>query len=361
MKTGISLYPGLTPMTMSYEAYFQHLKDYGISRIFTSLHIPETNKEALRQDSQDMLTTAKAYDLDIVADVSPNTCDLLGINEINPFVLQDLGITTVRLDFGFNLAKTALFSQVMPIQLNASTIQPAYMEALRRAGANMSHIDSLHNFYPRPYTGLSADFVQRQTALLHDTGISVGAFVAGQTTKRSPLYEGLPTIEDHRTKDVSFASRHLAALGIDSIFISDPQPTDDELQALQELSSVNRDTVLIKARLLSKDWHMRDFLSHIFTARLDEAAYVIRTQESRDLLDGYVVERDDTICRPRQYGDITVDTKDFLRYMGEVEIIRHDLPEDKRTNIVARVVDEDLPLLQYITPGRKFRLLFVRS
>ena len=145
MKTGISLYPGLTPMTMSYEAYFQHLKDYGISRIFTSLHIPETNKEALRQDSQDMLTTAKAYDLDIVADVSPNTCDLLGINEINPFVLQDLGITTVRLDFGFNLAKTALFSQVMPIQLNASTIQPAYMEALRRAGANMSHIDSHHN------------------------------------------------------------------------------------------------------------------------------------------------------------------------------------------------------------------------
>lgn len=361
MKIGISLYPGLTKPPMPYKAYFKELTDYGISRVFTSLHIPETNVSALQQELHAMLTAAKQYDLDVIADVSPKTCALLEMEELNPMTLQDLGITTARLDFGFSVEKTALFSQAMNIQLNASTIQPAYLAALRQGGADFSHIDSLHNFYPRPYTGLSAAFVQEKTKLLHDAGISVGAFVAGETEKRGPLYEGLPTLEDHRHQDVSFAGRHLAALGVDSIYIGDANPTSPELEALSQLTQVKGDTMILKARLLSKDWRMQDFLSQTFTARLDEAAYTLRTQESRSLLDGYVVEPDEATSRDRTVGDITVDNVNFLRYMGEVEIILKDIPKETRTTIAARVVPEDIPLLPYITAGKKFRFLFVRS
>ena len=59
-------------------------------------------------------------------------------------------------------------------------------------------------------------------------------------------------------------------------------------------------------------------------------------------------------------GDITLANADFLRYMGEVQIVKCELPPEERTNIVAKVVPNEEFLLDYITPGRKFRFEFIR-
>lgn len=360
MKAGISLYPGLPSTHAPYQETLEKAHAFGIQRIFTSLHIPEAHTAALRQDITQLLRTARKYHMDVIADISPNTAKLLDINPANPLQFVNAGITTVRLDFGFSAEKAALFSRMMRIQLNASTIQPSYLQALRSYNANFTSIDSLHNFYPRPYTGLSPEFVQSQTRLLHDAGISVGAFVPSQTGRRAPLYEGLPTIEDHRCCDVSLAGRHLTALGMDSVFIGDDAPTDAELQALSTLQKEERNTIVINALLYSKDWHVRDLLSHTFTARSDPAAYALRTTESRNLLNGYTIAPDDS-SRERHPGDITLDNTAFLRYMGEVQIVLKDMPKETRTNIVARVIPSDMFLLSYIVPGKKFRFEFVRS
>lgn len=45
----------------------------------------------------------------------------------------------------------------------------------------MDYIDGLHNFYPRPHTGLDLDYFKAQTHLLHAYGLSVGAFVPSQS------------------------------------------------------------------------------------------------------------------------------------------------------------------------------------
>lgn len=357
MRTGISLYPGLIAYDRPYADIIHEAAGYGVSRIFTSLHIPESNPAALRQDLQDLLVSARNAGMDVIADISPTTCQLLGMPTLDPTYLQELGITTARLDFGFTVEQTALWSRVMPLQLNASTVQPAYIAALRDGGADFSQIDSLHNFYPRPDTGLSESFLMKQTDWLHGCGISVGAFVPSQHDRRGPLYEGLPTVEEHRHLPTSTAIRHLAALGLDSIFLGDSPAGCEELAALAE---ADRDVVVLHAYLLTQDWHMQDILSHTFTSRLDGAAAVIRAQESRALFKDYPVHADASLCQERHCGDVTVDTTDFLRYMGEMQIILHDLPPEKRTNIVARIVPEDRILLPYITPGRKFRFHFVR-
>ena len=173
-------------------------------------------------------------------------------------------------------------------------------------------------------------------------------------------YEGLPTLEDHRHQDVSLAARHLAALGVQSVFIGDDKPSDKELRDLARTGREETDVVVIKAKLLSREPHIQDLLSYTFTARPDPSRDVIRTSGSRAHLDGRIIEPDSDIFRSLHRGDITLDNADFLRYMGEIQIVKCELPPEERTNIVAKVVPNEEFLLDYITPGRKFRFEFIR-
>lgn len=359
MHTGISLYPGLDGTAADHLALVEQASALGIRRLFTSLHIPEANRDALRQELRQLLAAARSHDMDVIADISPQTTALLGIDTLRPQALLDLGITTARLDYGFSVEKTALFSRIMPIQLNASTLQPSYIQALQDADADFSQIDCLHNFYPRPHTGLSPVYAAQQTHWLQEKGLSVGAFIASQAGRRGPLYEGLPTLEMHRRMDVSLASRHLAAIGMQSVFIGDSHPSIAELQSLARTGREEKNVVVLKARLLSREPYIRDLLSYTFTARLDAAQDVIRAQESRSHVGSHIITADGPQC-PLQYGDITIDNQDFQRYMGEIQIIQRSLPAEPRTNIAARILPEEQFLLSYITPGRKFRFEWVR-
>ena len=58
-----------------------------------------------------------------------------------------------------------------------------------------------HNFYPRPGTGLSADYYVRQSRLFTERGLRLFAFVPGEVTRRAPLHRSLPTLEEHRHRD----------------------------------------------------------------------------------------------------------------------------------------------------------------
>lgn len=360
MKTGISLYPGLHGAAEEHMKLLEKAADAGISRVFTSLHIPEADTAALRRELRALLQTARRRGLDVVADVSPQTAAILGADSLQPQQLVELGITTARLDYGFDVRKTALFSRVMSVQLNASTVQPEYIDALRDAGAEFSRIDCLHNFYPRPHTGLSEAFFTAQTARLQREGLSVGAFIPSQHGRRGPLFEGLPTLEDHRRLDVSLTARHLAALGVQSAFIGDAQPSDAELEALAAAGREEKGVVVLKARLCSREPWIRDFLSYTFTSRLDPSRDMIRTQESRSHASGSIVRDEACPRRGLRRGDVTIDTDMYLRYRGEMAIMMADAEDDDKTMIAAQILPEERFLLKYITPGRRFRLEFVR-
>ena len=109
--------------------------------------------------------------------------------EVICWALQLSALTTDR---GKQLA---MYSHIVRVQVNASTLTRKDLEDLRKNGAQLDHIDSLHNFYPRPHTGLALDYFKTQTDRLHACGLSVGAFVASQAGQRAPLYEGLPTLD----------------------------------------------------------------------------------------------------------------------------------------------------------------------
>jgi len=359
MENGLSIYPGLDNTLEENLALIEDAHRLGLKRLFTSLHIPETDSKALKRELGTLLHAAHDAGLEIISDISPATMQLLGIKEFKISAFRMLGITTLRLDYGFGLEEIAHMSRHphgVRLQLNASTITGHILSALVELKTDFSVIDALHNFYPRVGTGLSEEALVRKNVMLHKLGIKVGAFVPSQQgRKRSPLRDGLPTLEDHRTEAADIAARHLVALGTDYVLLSDALPTHEELAALGDLAG---DRVTLSARLLTKDAEVQQFLAQPFTSRPDEARDAIRAQESRSKLRELGIEAvpENTIDRP--VGAITLDNTGYGRYMGELQIIKEAQGADPRTNVVAMVDEEELGLLQYITPGRKFSFRF---
>ena len=210
----------------------------------------------------------------------------------------------------------------------------------------------LHNFYPREGTGLNVKKLQQQNELLHKYNISVGAFIPSYNKARSPIKKGLPTLEIHRYQTASLAMRHLKLLGIDSIFIGDSLPTEDEIQ---ELANLTDEYILLKAKKLTQNKYILKTLQQsTFTARLDEADGAIRTQESRALFKQIYICPE--YIAPREIGSITLDNALYARYAGEMQIITHAQKKDNKINTIAKLLDSELILLPYIKPNSKFKI-----
>lgn len=356
MGYGFSVYFGLDNTKEENIRLLEFASKQGYTRIFTSFHIPEADYTNFKAEVLEFFSIAKNYGMDIISDISPNTFKLLGIDGMNLSALKELGVQTVRIDFGYSTEEIAQMSKNecgVKIQLNASTITKEFFCELDNLNASYKNIDALHNFYPRVGTGISKECLIEKNAILRKRGIKIAAFVMSNSRKRGPLYDGLPTLEDHRNMKVKDAANHLFALGNDYVFIGDSLPSDRELL---ELASLEPDVIDLDIEIKTKNQFVRELLENTFSARVDEARDAVRAAETRLLLDGNVIKNENSV--DIKVGDITIDNKWYGRYMGELQISKVNKGADKRTNVIGRVKEKDMYLIKYIKGGRKFRLRF---
>ena len=185
--------------------------------------------------------------------------------------------------------------------------------------------------------------------ILSDRGIKVCAFVQSNNRKRSPLKDGLPTLEDHRNKDVRQAANHLFAIGNQSVFIGDSLPSKQELN---DLANLFTEGVELRIKVDTKEKVSLKLLEEIYSSRTDGARDAIRASESRLILNGNNIKPENTV--DKNYGDITIDNEGYKRYMGELQILTTNQAHDARINKVASVLQDDFYLLKYIKDGKKF-------
>ena len=402
MKLGISLYPGLDSSQSENVKLLKKAASLGYTRLFTSSQVPECDQRVLQKDISYLLALAESLGFETIADVSPLTQSCFALSEVTPQALQKLHISTIRLDFGFSTEEMAALSREINIQLNASTIRSQQIVSLLKAGADFSHIDAQHNYYPRPHTGLSSETIQRQNSLLHRHEINSGAFLASCFGKRGPLFAGLPSMESLRSIAPADAAPILTALGCDSLIIADNRPDVKELERLADpetLAQANArysrkalppkeqhkttEPLILRCRCLSEREEITKLLSHSFTNRPDPAADVIRASESRERTKDIFIppERNEEklmIEKPKDsigtfmgpqalpgnrfsvllpVGTVTLDNNNYGRYRGELQILTTVQPSDSRTNVIAQIIKEDLPLLSLISAETPFRLV----
>ena len=177
------------------------------------------------------------------------------------------------------------------------------------------------------------------------------AFIPGDTEKRGPLYEGLPTLEKHRNMRPLEAYVELVQdCGVDKVLIGDISAS---LESMQEVASASRGIIPLRYKSFITDKEVLKVVEQVHTNRLDPARDVIRSVESREG-NRVVLQPMHTIVRKK--GSITIDNELYGRYAGEMQVATHDLPVDEKVNVVGMVVEEDVSLLPYIGAGKMFQL-----
>ncbi len=352
-KLGISVYTGLGQSVSQNIGYLKLAKKLGYEKLFTSLHIPEADYRTFLSDSRRVLDEAVNLGLEVTADVAPGSWELL---EIIPSDLKMWGIHTLRMDYGFSPWKIRELSDVsgLCIELNASTMLESDLTSVLSTGVDRRSLRAGHNYYPRPDTGLSYGLFVLRSECFRALNIPVSAFIPNVIHPRGPVFSGLPTVEAHRRMTPLEAARQFwASEMVDSILFSDPLVSESDLTDVAALPQPVPSPLQIRVevdKLTEGEAAILWAAQH--TNRVDAAGYVVRSQESRKISSRSIPPQHDP--RERRRGDITIDNCQYGRYEGELQILLQDMPADMRVNVVGRIINDDLCLLDCLLPGRSF-------
>lgn len=353
---GISVYLG-EGSAKELEPYIEKVRKLGFASIFTSLHIPEEDPSLYEERLRELGALARTYDMELMADISPKSLGHLGFTWANAEGLLEWGVTGLRIDYGIDEAVIAELSTKMKIALNASTLTKEGLARLKAAGLRTEAVEAWHNFYPRPETGLDTQDFFKVNEWLKAEGLSVMAFVSGDGKRRGPLFEGLPTLEEHRAVSPLAAYAALEKSGlVDKILVGDITLSED---SLAQFAAYDEGVIQLRAQRLTENGEVLEIASRVHTNRLDAARDVVRSMESREygLFGTHRLHPEETIERTK--GSVTIDNERYGRYQGELQITKRNLPADGKVNVIGKVCQEDLPLLDHIRSGVKFQLVWV--
>lgn len=351
---GISIY--LTEREEENYRRIEEASKHGFDKIFTSLHIPEDdNKDKQAELFKKICDKAKSCSMEVYGDFGPDSFKRLNLslNEIDK--IHDFGLSGVRVDYGYSDNKIADLSHKIKIFLNASTVSEEQVKSLKKLGANFQNIEAWHNFYPRPETGLSKEYLIEKNQLFKNYGMKVSAYVEGDKVKRGPLHLGLPTLEEHRGESTYHnAVELLYDCNVDNVYVGD---IEAERSTLERMSYLKSNTIILYYDKENTIRSYDDLLNKIYTNRPDEARDVIRAMESRGYasINDINVERDN--IKERVRGSITIDNNGYKRYMGEIQITKRTLVINENVNVIGEIINEDKCLIDFIKGEVKFKLL----
>ena len=310
---------------------------------FTSFHIEEEFDDEYKDKAIKLINLLKRHNKKIIVDISIKGLNNLGFKDIKEFV-NDFDIDYIRLDYGFDNDEIIEISRYCNIAINASTFDLSLLDKLNNS------VIAIHNFYPRKDTGLDIAFFNERNRILKENNIEIAAFITGDELLREPVYEGLPTLEENRDK-LPYIQYLSIIKEVDLVIVGDMGLSDYQKQLI---NIYENDSVVAIPAILDEEY---SYLYDIdLSGRIDSPKWLIRIKESREYASaGKIIEASN--CIERNRGSITIDNKNYLRYSGEIQIMKKDFIKDDRVNVIGRIKDEYLEELDYIEAGNRFRFV----
>ena len=339
------------------DAVVEQALSQGAVELFTSLHTPETPDSAgwVRWMRRVHRTHGARFWTDVspagLARLSPtgagapDAAGAVGPGALAGLDLADAGVVGLRLDYGYDVEgmRAVAAATGLPIALNASTVSAAQLDAL----AGVEGLVGWHNFYPRPGTGLSADYYVRQSRLFTERGLRLLAFVPGEVTRRAPLHRGLPTLEEHRHRDAYTSAVRLRDLvGGVEVVCAEGVVVPCHLEWIRR---AERGVLTLPVSLAPGcDW-----LEGTWRLRTEETGRSHRLEGTRGrALPGALANAD-----AMEGGSLQMDT--LGRYSGEVHLMTASAPLDGEHLRVGEVAAPYRCLVGLLRGGREVRLVAV--
>ncbi|MFV0479320.1 MAG: DUF871 domain-containing protein [Anaerorhabdus sp.] len=368
-KLGISIYPDLNDID-KIKDYVQKAGELGYGRIFVSLLQVKEFTEELTELYRDLFEFAHHYNFEIFADVNPMVLKKMGgkkaENEIVQLFLgtglkdiKKLGVDGLRLDMGSSPMADANQTQNQDgviIEFNSS-MTPKIVDSLMPFGVNRHQMAVCHNFYPRKYTGLDLDFYKECNKVANQYGIRSAVFISSQNKNTNgpwPVAEGLCTVEDHRFLPVETQVAHILAMDdVDDIIFANYPASDEELKLVANLDRYQPTlNVLLDKDVTSQEKEILFNQGHF--VRGDISGRTLRAM-TRMFYTGADIPARNT--KDIHKGDIIIDNNDYGQYKGDMHIALRDMKNDGKSNVVGRVREDMLMVLDELKPFGHYRLV----
>ncbi|AZP04419.1 DUF871 domain-containing protein [Jeotgalibaca ciconiae] len=356
-EIGISIYPDQSDPEED-KKYLKKAASLGFQRLFISMLEVSEGKEAVKKKFQQIIQYSSDLGFEVILDVAPNIFSDLEVSYDDLSFFHELGAHGIRLDVGFDGFKESLLTYNeygLTIELNMSN-NVAYLDNILSYQANRSALYGCHNFYPQVGTALPYDFFMECSKRFKQQGLRTAAFVTSGTGHQGPwdVNDGLPTLEMHRRLPIVTQVKHLFATNlIDTVIIGNAYASEEELEAVAAINRIQvefdfeymEEATPLEKAILEEEQHYR---------RGDITDEMIRSTQVR-------VKYADQSNPPREHegefqrGDIVLGNEQFGKYQNELQIVLKP-HKDLRKNLVGRIKEQELMLLDYIQPWSKFRL-----
>lgn len=355
-ELGISLYPENTSIDKS-KKYIDLAVKYGFTRVFTCLISISTDSGSSFDKFKEVVGYASSKGMKVIADVDPSVFGELGISYNELEVFKKMGLYGLRLDLGFSGNEESIMtfnSSDLKIEINMSN-GTKYLENIIAYLPNKENLMGCHNFYPHRYTGLAREHFIKCSKQFKEHGIRTAAFVSSKEASFGPwpVNEGLCSLEEHRNLPIEVQAKDLFNTNlIDDVIIANCFALEDELKALSKLDKniITLDVELdeniprLERKIVLEEFHFN---------RGDVSEYMIRSTQSRVKYKGSKFELFNP--KPIKKGDILIESSLYTRYAGELQIALKDMDNSGKTNVVGKIADEEIFLIDHIEPWQKFK------
>jgi Uncharacterized conserved protein len=353
---GISLYPEHSTIEQDIQ-YINLAHKYGFTRIFTCLLSVNKPKSEIIHNFKAIITHARKLGFEVILDIAPNVFTELGISYDDLSFFQELQATGIRLDLGFDGAKEAMMTfnpQELAIEINMSN-DVAYVDNIMTYQPNAPFLYGCHNFYPQKGTGLPYDFFIKCSERFKKFGLRTAAFINSQTATIGPwdINDGLCTLEIHRDLPITVQAKHLFATNlIDDVIIGNAYASEEELAKLAAINLYQLELIVDTLPNITED-ELTILFNTQHYRRGDITTGVVRSTEIRKK---YITKSLPLHDNTQDFvtGDVLIGNNSFGKYKGELQIALQTLA-DTRKNKVAKVISEEMILLDFIKPWTKFK------
>ena len=347
-KLGISIYPEHSTPEKDYE-YMKLAAKYGFKRIFTCLLSVEKPKEEILETFGAFMDKAHELGFEVSVDTAPYVFNHLGATPKDLSIFHDLKVDIIRLDGHFDdYLDRVITHNPYGIKIEFNGSSDANVDGLIKHGADAHNMIICHNFYPQRFSGLGFNTFMKFNEKWKRLGLHTAAFVssnAQNTYGPWPVYKGLPTLEIHRGLPIDVQVRHMLSTEmIDDILIGNAIADEAELKAMSEVD-LTKTTIGIHLEEGVGEVEKNILFGYDHTGRQDHSDCYIRS--SRPVFD----HREATIpARPYepayfQRGDVVIVNDNCGHYRGECEIVLQPIENDGERNLVGRIPENEMIIL----------------
>ena len=360
-KLGISIYPERSTFEKD-KAYLDLAHKYGYKRVFTSLLQINDDKEKVLSEFKEVVDYANSLGMEVMVDINPALFEQLEISYDDLSFFHKMGAYGVRLDIGFTGAEEAKMTRNpfgIKIEINMSS-GTNYVDNIMSYSPNTDNLLGSHNFYPHRYSGLGYDHFVFCSEKFRKYNLNTMAFVNSQSAEFGPwpTQDGLCTLEDHRDLEIATQVKHLILTGlIDDISIGNAYASEEELKEMAEAFNADYPTLKVDTGEGITENERICLFDNLHSYRGDRSEYILRSTMTRV----YYKEKDfpPHNTRDMHHGDVLIDNDGYGQYKGETQIALKDMKNDGRVNVVGRISDDELFLLDFLKPWSSLSLIHI--